>query len=160
MVAGLDREQRGVKAKLSPKASLVLGCACALAEAQSSAASSCHAGPARLGEAGGSRGAASYQLLMDRQSRSPLPEKRMMENFQKATILAFIKAFRGAEGALGRGCWSLLPTFEDLLLFLSSRCNLLWCQSTSASSLIQQQTCNPSLSLPSPQSRKLPRFAV
>lgn len=158
MVVGLDREQCGVKAKLPPEACLVLDHACALTEAQSSAASSCHTGPAHLGEAAGQLG--GQPVINCQWIRSALPEKCMTESFQKATVLAFIKASRVAEGALGRGCWSLQPTFEDLLLFLSSRCNLLWCQSTSASSLIQQQTCNPSLILPSPQSRKLPRFAV
>lgn len=34
----------------------------------------------------------------------------------------------------------MLPAYEDLLLFLSSRCNPLWCQSAVTSSLIQQQT--------------------
>lgn len=64
MVVGLDREQCGVKAKLSPEACLVLDHACALAEAQSSAASSCHTPGRGCGAAGG---AASYQLPMDQE---------------------------------------------------------------------------------------------
>lgn len=44
MVVGLGREQRGVKAKLSPEALLVLNHACALTEVWSSTAPSCHAG--------------------------------------------------------------------------------------------------------------------
>lgn len=52
-MVGLDREQCGMKANLSPKASLMLDCACALTEVQSSAASSCQAvSQARLGDQG------------------------------------------------------------------------------------------------------------
>lgn len=53
MVVGSDREQRGVKAKLSPKALFTLDCACACAEVQSSVASCCQAASqAHLGDQG------------------------------------------------------------------------------------------------------------
>lgn len=44
MVVGLDREQRGVKAKLSPQALLMLNRSCALTEMRIPTAHSCHAG--------------------------------------------------------------------------------------------------------------------
>lgn len=43
MVVGLDREQRGVKANLSPKDSPMFDCACALTKVQSCAAYPCQA---------------------------------------------------------------------------------------------------------------------
>lgn len=44
MVVGLDREQHGVKAKLSPQALLMLNRSCALTEMRIPTAHSCHAG--------------------------------------------------------------------------------------------------------------------
>lgn len=97
MVVGSDREQRGVKAKLSPKASLTLGCACALAEVQSSAASSCQAtSQAHLGDQGkdqqpwGGWGCSQLRTTdgsatTHQQSKSPVPEKHMVKSFHKAT---------------------------------------------------------------------------
>ena len=117
MVVGLDREQRGVKANLSPKASLTLDCACALDEVQSSAASSCQAASqAYLGDQGKDQqpwgGWGCIQLLTTdgsattrQQSKSPLPEKCMVKSFQKATQSCFfIEAFRVAKGAVEEGC--------------------------------------------------------
>lgn len=117
MVVGLDREQRGVKANLSPKASLLLNCACALEEVQSSAASSCQAASQvclrnqrKHQQPWGSWGC--IQLLTTdgsatthQQSKSPLPEKTHGEKLPKSnTILVFIEVFRVAKGAVEGGC--------------------------------------------------------
>jgi len=91
MVVGLDREQCGVKAKLSPKASLTLDCACALDKVQSPAASCQAASQAHLGDQGkdpqpwGGRGCIQSLTTTHQRSKSPLPEKRTVKSFQKAT---------------------------------------------------------------------------
>lgn len=107
MVVGLDREQRGVNAKLPRKASLRLHCARVLAEVQSSAAPSRQATLlARLRDQGkdqqpwGNGGCtqlltANGSSTTRQQSKNPLPENCTVKSFQKATQSWFLSRLLG-----------------------------------------------------------------
>lgn len=163
MVVGLDRKQRGVKAKVSLKASCARLCLCPHRGAKlCSLLLPGHFPASETRERISSHGATG------RLDQPPLASKaralclnstwgkasQKLGFFFKTTLV--LLRLLGQQKELWRE--AAHPACEDL--FLSSRWNQLQCWSTVTSSLILQHPHNPSLSPTSPQSRNLPRFAV
>lgn len=137
----------------------MLDCACALTEVQSSAASSCQAtsqpqrpekGSAAVGPLGG------WINHPSPAKQEPFAGTAHGEKLPKSNTALVLLRLLGWQKELWREAAHL--ACEDL--FLSSRWNQRQCWSVVTSSLILQHPHNPSLSLTSPQSRNLPRFAV
>lgn len=145
-VEGLDREQCGVKAKLSLKGS----CALCPHRGAKLCFSSCQATESR--ERLSSCGATGRmdQPPPASKARAFCLNSTWGKASQEQHSPGFIEAFRD-EGAAHPAC-------EDC--FLSSRWKQPQCWSVVTSSLILQHTHNPSLSTTSPQSRNLSRFSV